>query len=530
MACRCALELAVSRRTELIMADNGRKITDIIQARMERDIIREYREAYGAIQDKIGEHLSKFEVEDLLQAERLRQGEITKKQYQDWRIRNIGMGKRWEELRDNIAHDLHRANQMAMEIAKGYVPEVFAKNFLYGTDEIRRQGVMSPAFSLVNRDTVDNLIRENPKLLPDPTPGGPTARMLAENKDLRWNRQKLQSAIIQGCLQGEGTKQIVDRFQAVTDMNRKAAMRNARTALTGAAGSGRHSANERAKRLGVDLVEEWAATLDAHTRDSHAEMDGERKEVDEPTFSNGCRFPGDPYGHPSETYNCRCDLISWVRGYEPEYGVNEYMGNNDAENDWSETVPRVVGAEEKALLREHAREKGIMLNDIRAFDGDADLLKSGIDAIAEQMKQLPVNRRVTLNVRELPDGDFGVTNKRTITISNKVLRDRVVTERNINRVPGEFGSTRLEDIFVHEYAHIYQNVHGINAVESVKEAYYNVYGETIRGWALREFINNNVSQYAYNAGKTEYISEIAARNNSYGDAFTREFIRIIGGR
>ena len=304
------------------MADEGRRRTDKIQERMERAITREYRQAHKEVQAKLDEYLARFAQEDKRMEARVRSGEITKKEHNDWRIRHIGMGQRWEELRDNLAKGYHNANQNAMQIAKGYIPEVFVANYEYGTLSILRQGTLNPAFTMVNRDFVDTLIRDNPKLLPDPTPGGPTARMLAENKDLRWNRNKLQSAMIQGCLQGEGIRDIADRFQAVTDMNRKAALRNARTAMTGAAGAGRLNSYRRAERHGIPLVKEWSANLDNVTRDSHVDVNGERREIEE-EFSNGLMHPGG-MGPPEEVYNCRCDLIAWVKGHEPLYEKDVY--------------------------------------------------------------------------------------------------------------------------------------------------------------------------------------------------------------
>lgn len=60
-----------------------------------------------------------------------------------------------------------------------------------------------------------------------------------------------------------------------------------------------------AKAKGADVVKQWDAALDAHTRDSHARVDGEIRELDE-KFSNGLRFPGDPSGSAAEVINCRC--------------------------------------------------------------------------------------------------------------------------------------------------------------------------------------------------------------------------------
>ena len=286
------------------MADEGRALTDKIQARMERAITREYRHAHKEVQAKLDEYLARFEREDKRLSMEVKSGRMTMKDYQDWRVRHIGMGQRWEELRDTLAEDLHNTNQIAMSIAKGYMPEVYALNYNYGTFAVERQGNLDTSFTLIDHNFVERLVRENPKLLPDPTPGSPAAIRIVHNKDVRWNSQKLQSAMIQGCLQGESIGKIADRFQRVTDMNRRQALLHSRTSVCGAANGGRHDAHVRAERMGIDLVEEWSAVLDSFTRDSHLDMDGERKPVDQELWSNGLRFPGDPFGKPAEVYNC----------------------------------------------------------------------------------------------------------------------------------------------------------------------------------------------------------------------------------
>ena len=60
-----------------------------------------------------------------------------------------------------------------------------------------------------------------------------------------------------------------------------------------------------AKKKGADVVKQWDAALDGRTRDSHARVDGEIRELDE-KFSNGLMFPGDPSGGAAEVVNCRC--------------------------------------------------------------------------------------------------------------------------------------------------------------------------------------------------------------------------------
>lgn len=65
------------------------------------------------------------------------------------------------------------------------------------------------------------------------------------------------------------------------------------------------NAQQKAKAKGADVLKQWDAALDGRTRDSHRQVDGEIKELDE-KFSNGLMFPGDPNGSAAEVVNCRC--------------------------------------------------------------------------------------------------------------------------------------------------------------------------------------------------------------------------------
>lgn len=71
-------------------------------------------------------------------------------------------------------------------------------------------------------------------------------------------------------------------------------------------------AQKAAKAKGADVVKQWDATLDGKTRDSHRQVDGEIRELDE-TFSNGLKQPGDSAGGAAEVVNCRCALLTRAR-------------------------------------------------------------------------------------------------------------------------------------------------------------------------------------------------------------------------
>ncbi|MDO8614630.1 MAG: phage minor head protein, partial [Dehalococcoidia bacterium] len=60
------------------------------------------------------------------------------------------------------------------------------------------------------------------------------------------------------------------------------------------------------------VVRVWRATQDERTRDTHAEMDGQERGLDEPFESPSgaiLMYPGDPAAPPAEVINCRCVLL-----------------------------------------------------------------------------------------------------------------------------------------------------------------------------------------------------------------------------
>lgn len=90
------------------------------------------------------------------------------------------------------------------------------------------------------------------------------------------------------------------------------AMRITRTEAHRISQQAAYDALKKAKDNGADVVKQWDATLDKRTRPSHARVDGEIRELDEP-FSNGLMKPGDPRGRAAEVINCRCQLLQRAR-------------------------------------------------------------------------------------------------------------------------------------------------------------------------------------------------------------------------
>lgn len=292
--------------------------TDEIIKEMERKIGKVYVKAADEMTKKLKYSLRKFEIKDRIKRKAMEKGLIDKKSYYAWRATEIRELNRQEGLVEEYSKVLHNSNEVARSTVKGYQAEAYAANVNFATYLIEKDLEIDTSFTLWDRQTVERLMRDEPQLLPDPRPGTETAKKIAERKDLRWNRQHLTSALEQSILQGDSVPEIAKRLEGVAVMDHKAAIRNARTMVTGAQNAGRDLAYKRAENMGIKLKRVWIATLDGRTRHEHRMLDGQRAKVDEPFKVDGyeIRFPGDPEAEPFLVYNCRCTTISEIEGFE----------------------------------------------------------------------------------------------------------------------------------------------------------------------------------------------------------------------
>lgn len=289
------------------MTDEGHAEVDALLERLERELDATYSQAYEELRKKQAKYMAAYERDLKRRREQVEAGKITEDDLKAWQERQL-MGAEWyRQMVETLAEDLKDVDAKAASIVNGYTPDAYATNANFGTYQVERSGKVDTAFTLYDRDAVERLVAERPTLLP--------VVQVDEDKDKLWNQRHVTSAITQSVLQGEGIPQAAKRLRDVVGMDKRAAVRSARTALTGAENAGRVDSYKRAQGMGIALKQEWLATLDRRTRDSHRHLDGERVEVGG-LFSNGLRYPGDPNGAAGDTYNCRCTLVVAVEGVD----------------------------------------------------------------------------------------------------------------------------------------------------------------------------------------------------------------------
>lgn len=297
------------------MADIAHKWTDNEIEKLINKLEKTYSQADTEIQLKLVSYLSQFEKQDKFQQLLVSQGKLSEEDYKSWRQSKMLTGQRWADMRNVLATDYMNVNEIAMQIVNAEVPNVYAYNANYAVYQIEHDYKTATSYTLYNKKAVENLMKDDPKLLPYAKTNSPTAKLLKKRADLIWNRQKINNAVTQGILQGESVYQVAHRLQHVTNMNYTAAVRNARTMMTAAENKGRDDAYDELREQGYDIKCIWIATLDRVTRDSHRLLHGTEKGEDG-YYMNGLQYPGDPDGAPEEVYNCRCCEI----GELPKYG------------------------------------------------------------------------------------------------------------------------------------------------------------------------------------------------------------------
>lgn len=142
---------------------------------------------------------------------------------------------------------------------------------------------------------------------------------IAVDLDKRWNAKKINAEMLQAIEKGESIKEMSERLQRVTDMDKVSAIRNARTMTTAFENQGRLDGMKALQKEGGIIKKRWLATHDSKTRDAHTQLDGVEIDIDEPFVNDvgPIMYPGDPSASAENVYNCRCTLEYEEYGFEP---------------------------------------------------------------------------------------------------------------------------------------------------------------------------------------------------------------------
>lgn len=318
-----------------------------------------YADAIDGMTSRIEASLEEFAADDAKWQVDVAAGKKDAKAYKAWRKDQALHNDQLKALKKALTQDLTAADKMAMAYVNQVPAGVYAEGMNFATYEIEHGAKVNTSFTLYNKNTVMELVANEPDLLPQAA--------FDKAKDTAWNSRHVTAAVTQAVLQGQTVPQLAASIAGIAAMDQRAAMKAARTAITSAHSLGKLKGYERAAGMGIDVEKQWLAALDSRTRGSHRHLDGETVKLDE-EFSNGLKYPGDPDGPASEVYNCRCTLVPVI---------------GDVEYDEVERANKLGGMSYEEWKAEKLTKEQKLAN---ALDGQLKDVDNEIDVLKELMK------------------------------------------------------------------------------------------------------------------------------------------------
>lgn len=211
-----------------------------------------------------------------------------------------------EQLQKQVDGILKRMNVAQIDNITDYLDTCYSDAFIGTIFDAHGQGV--PFIAPIDQEAMVRAVQLDSKISK-----GLYTRL---GEDVSALKKKITAEVSRGIASGTSYKAVAKQLSDITRVGYNNAIRIARTEGHRIQCTATMDACEKAKERGADVVKQWDSTMDARTRDSHARVDGEVRELNKP-FSNGLMFPGDPSGGAAEVVNCRCALLQrakWALG------------------------------------------------------------------------------------------------------------------------------------------------------------------------------------------------------------------------
>ena len=278
--------------------DAAHKETDRQIIALERRLLKLYANAEKSLQKRVTAYFERFAKQDAEKKKQLEKGDITEQEFLQWRLAQISRGKEFEKLLDDVARELLKANQTAVDMTGDAMPDAYMVNYNQEAEEVNQE----------EGATIPLLLAAAGIALLRPT--------VKKKKDIAWNRKQFHAAVTSNILLNRpliGNNSVcVASLKFTVKRNADTARTNARTFMTYAETKGRQAVYNAADDLGIHRVKIWRTVHDNRVRDAHAAMDGVSVPWTEDFIVDGYKMigPGDRSAPAYLWYNCRCRIKS----------------------------------------------------------------------------------------------------------------------------------------------------------------------------------------------------------------------------
>ena len=336
------------------------------QLRDEKKIINDLKKIYKEALTDINQKVAVLMVDESMQS----------------KIYQVGYQNR---LKKQIEASLELLNSGQYEKIHNYLQDCYSSGFIGAMYDLHGQGI--PLIMPIDQKAMVKAVQTDSKISK-----GLYTKL---GKDVGDLKKRITSEVSRGVAQALPYKDVTRNLNNVARIGLNRSMRIARTEGHRITQASALDGMRTAKSAGADVLKQWDATLDGHTRDHHRQLDGQIRDVDDDFEVGGMTVeaPG-MFGDPAEDCNCRCCLLQRARWELDESELDtlreraDYFGL-DKEKDFDDFKIKYLNSVEKIGKRgtilpmnlqlfaektQHASER-MQLRDIKDAEID-DALKN----------------------------------------------------------------------------------------------------------------------------------------------------------
>ena len=249
-----------------------------------------------------------------------------------------------QALEKQVGDILGKMHAQQFQIISEYLDECYENGFVGTMFDLQGQGI--PLCFPLDQEQMVRAVQLDSKISE-----GLYTRL---GQDIPVLKKRITAEVSRGISSGMRWEQVARQLSGKTGIGYTNAVRIARTEGHRIQCQAGMDACHKAIDMGADVVKQWDSTLDGKTRDSHAALDGEVREIDE-KFSNGLMFPGDPNGIAAEVINCRCALLQRSRaalgdGFTKWNNFSKQLETFDSPKEYTEFKKGFFSKENKSYM------------------------------------------------------------------------------------------------------------------------------------------------------------------------------------
>lgn len=209
-----------------------------------------------------------------------------------------------KSLKSQVQTILETLQNNEFETVSEYLAKSYEDGFIGTMYDLQGQGI--PLVIPIDQEQVVAAIQHETKLS--------EGLYAALGKDTKRLSKQIAGEISRGISNNATYAEMARNIASFSNIPRNNAARIARTEAHRIQCKATADAQWKAKEKGADVVKQWDASLDGKTRDTHRQLDGQIRELDEPFEVDGMTAmqPGG-FGDPAEDCNCRCALLQRAR-------------------------------------------------------------------------------------------------------------------------------------------------------------------------------------------------------------------------